>query len=135
LPVNNGTESIGESIVIDFESTYFIGTLLLRIKQAMPASIKNRPHQSSTGSYFDGKKRKFQAVIQGRFKKPLPMSQCVTGQASTRRKVTRTVDRHGIHQVHLDVSTTVRGDHRWEQTTILIAVSFNGAYGASRKRR
>jgi hypothetical protein len=86
LPVNNGTESIGESIVIDFESTYFIGTLLLRIKQATPASMKqnNSKQQQSTGSYFDGKKRKFQAVVQGTFKKALPMSQCVTGQAFDR---------------------------------------------------
>ena len=83
MPINNGTETIGESLVIDFESTYFIGTLLLRIKQA-PVPPSTTTTKQNTTSYFDGKKRKFQAVIQGKFKKSLPMSQCVTGQAFDR---------------------------------------------------
>ena len=80
LPVNTGSEAEGESLVIDFESSHFIGTLLMRIKQA-PKS-KNVEYQSS--SYFDKKKRKFQSIIKGRFKTPLPMSQCVTGQSFER---------------------------------------------------
>jgi hypothetical protein len=77
LPVNTGSESKGESLVIDFESPHFVGTLLMRIKQA-PKS-KTVEYQSS--SYFDKKKRNFQAIVKGRFKTALPMSQCVTGQS------------------------------------------------------
>jgi hypothetical protein len=56
LPVNNGSEKPGESLVIDFESSHFVGTLLMRIKQAPQNS--NVTYQDQ--SYFDGKKRKFQ---------------------------------------------------------------------------
>ena len=76
LPINTGAEETGKSLVIDFETTYFVGTLLMRIKQAPAADPNN---QMST-SYFDGKKRRFQAIIQGRFKQELSMCQCVTGQ-------------------------------------------------------
>jgi len=80
LPINNGREVEGDSLVIDFESSHFEGALLLRIKQA--PENKNMTYQQR--SYFDGKKRKFQAVIKGRFKTPLEMSQCVTGQTFDR---------------------------------------------------
>jgi Protein of unknown function (DUF1769) len=79
LPINNGKEKDGESLVIDFESTHFIGTMMLRIKQA--CNNKNIAYNDDEDqSYFAGKKRKFQAVVKGRFKTPLPMSDCVTGQ-------------------------------------------------------
>lgn len=81
LPINNGCEKVGESLVIDFESKQFVGSLLMRIKQA-PAN--NNVSHSDQSCYFDGKKRKFQAVVKGRFKSPLPMSQCVTGQTFER---------------------------------------------------
>ena len=81
LPINCGREAPGKALVVDFESTHFVGTLLMRIKQAPPAVEGD----SSDGkSYFDGKKRKFQAIVKGRFKTPLPMSQCVTGQTFDR---------------------------------------------------
>jgi Protein of unknown function (DUF1769) len=83
LPINNGEEIAGESLVIDFESTHFIGTMLLRIKQA-PENRRGEPALYGEKSYFDGKKRKCQTVIRGRFKSPLPMSRCVTGQAFER---------------------------------------------------
>jgi Protein of unknown function (DUF1769) len=76
LPINTGAEEPGKSFVIDFESTYFIGTLLMRIQQAPAAE----PSSQLPTSYFDGKKRRFQSVIKGRFKQELSMSQCVTGQ-------------------------------------------------------
>jgi hypothetical protein len=38
LPVNTGKELPGQSLVIDFESKHFIGTLLMRIKEAPPAT-------------------------------------------------------------------------------------------------
>ena len=76
LPINTGRERPGKSLVIDFESKHFVGTLLMRIMEAPPAN------QESIGdtSYFDGKKRKFQAIVKGKFKSPLKMSECVTGQ-------------------------------------------------------
>lgn len=57
--------------------------MLLRIKQ-VPENQKRDPAVYGETSYFDQKKRKFQTVIKGRFKSPLPMSQCVTGQAFDR---------------------------------------------------
>jgi hypothetical protein len=56
LPINNGSEKAGESLVIDFESSHFVGTLLMRIRQAPENS--NVTYQDE--GYFDGKKRKFQ---------------------------------------------------------------------------
>jgi hypothetical protein len=76
LPINTGAEAPGKSLVVDFETKLFVGTMLMRIRQAPPAEPAN---QTST-SYFDGKKRRFQAIIKGRFKQELSMSQCVTGQ-------------------------------------------------------
>ncbi len=81
--------------MVDFESTYFVGTLLLRIKQASSIPLVGENKQKHTTKdgrnegqnrrsvqrdYFANKKRKFQAVIKGRFKTPLSMSRCVTGQ-------------------------------------------------------
>jgi hypothetical protein len=89
LPINNGTEAKGESLVIDFESTFFVGTLLMRIKQAKSHS-NNKPddqHDAAADipSYFHDKKRKFQVVVRGRFRQPLPMAQIVTGQSFDRK--------------------------------------------------
>ena len=76
LPINTGAEVQGKSLVIDFESNNFVGTLLMRIKEAPP----NTKDTQSTQSYFDGKKRRFQAIVKGKFKAPLSYSKCVTGQ-------------------------------------------------------
>ena len=82
LPVNNGKEPPGKSLVVDFESALFVGTLLMRVKDA-PVIDTDTP-QTET-SYFDGRKRKFQVVIQGRFRQEgIPISECVTGQAFDR---------------------------------------------------
>ncbi|CAJ1952402.1 unnamed protein product [Cylindrotheca closterium] len=81
LPINTGREEQGSCLVVDFESVYFVGELLLRIKGA-PELPKNSYHPES---YFDGKKRTFQAVVRGKFKEPLSMCHCVTGQTFDRR--------------------------------------------------
>eukprot|EP00934_Nitzschia_sp_Nitz4_P000512 Nitzschia sp. Nitz4//scaffold270_size25879//23417//24457//NITZ4_008301-RA/size25879-processed-gene-0.10-mRNA-1//-1//CDS//3329545199//512//frame0 len=82
VPVNCGREKAGESLVVDFESTYFVGTMLLRIKQA-PPNLPGTTYQEK--SYFDGKKRKFQVIIRGRVKDPnIPMSETFTGQSFDR---------------------------------------------------
>lgn len=87
LPINNGREVAGESVVVDFESKHFVGTLLLRIKQA-PSRQRGKDEishdENGKSDYFANKKRKFQVVIKGRFKKDLPMSRCVTGQTFDR---------------------------------------------------
>lgn len=88
LPVNNGCEPPGKSLVVDFESALFVGTLLMRVKDA--PTIEQQQSEATTenqrnASYFDGKKRKFQVVIKGRFKREgIPMADCVTGQAFDR---------------------------------------------------
>ena len=87
LPINNGTETSGNSLVIDFESNLFVGSFLLRIKQAPKHSNSNvadTTTENNDSSYFDGRKRKFQAVVRGRFKRALPMNDCVTGQVFER---------------------------------------------------
>jgi hypothetical protein len=75
LPINTGRELPGESFAIDFENRHFCGTALFRIKNVPEVSTS-----CGATSYFDGKKRKFQAVVKGKFKTPLKMSECVTGQ-------------------------------------------------------
>jgi Protein of unknown function (DUF1769) len=82
LPVNTGSEMPGKSLVIDFESDLFVGTLLMRIKDVTP--IQDAGNYRTDESYFDGKKRKFQAIVRGKFKSDLPMSECVTGQVFER---------------------------------------------------
>jgi Protein of unknown function (DUF1769) len=83
LPVNNGRELPGKSLVVDFESPLFVGTLLMRVAGA--ATVDPQSTTTATSSYFDGKKRKFQVVIKGRFRhEGIPMSECVTGQVFER---------------------------------------------------
>ena len=96
LPINTGKEPEGASLVIDFESNLFVGTLLMRIRDAPPpppssfgphGSRSNNKETAASGGatdYFRGKKRKFQALVKGKFKKALPVAQCVTGQTFDR---------------------------------------------------
>lgn len=80
LPINNGMEARGRCLVIDFESDLFIGTACLRLKNA-PASTSE---YVSDDDYFRDRKRTFQAVIRGKFKKRIPVSECMTGQLFNR---------------------------------------------------
>lgn len=97
LPVNNGHEKPGKSLVVDFETPIFVGTLLVRIRGAKQVGSSTN---YDTESYFDGKKRTFQVLVKGRFKLPgnnspsnkltsvssgsFRMSEFVTGQAFER---------------------------------------------------
>jgi hypothetical protein len=83
LPINTGREKPGKSLVIDFESPYFVGSLLMRIRDIPPVNDASDYTEDGT-SYFDGKRRKFQATVKGKFKTPLKMSECVTGQVFER---------------------------------------------------
>lgn len=84
LPVNTGQEVQGKSLVVDFESTHFVGTFLIRIKDVPPAE-KDKSGALGKASYFDNRKRRFQGIVKGKFKTALPMSECVTGQTFDRR--------------------------------------------------
>lgn len=97
LPINNGYELPGQSLVIDFESPLFVGSFLMRVKGASSIGSLARETQNGARStapetstrkvpgYFDGKKRQFQVIVKGRFKQEnIPMSDCVTGQAFDR---------------------------------------------------
>ncbi|KAG7351017.1 hypothetical protein IV203_010377 [Nitzschia inconspicua] len=81
-PVNNGNEASGESLVIDFESDLFDGTLLLRLR--FIEGTTPEPYDDSKG-YFNGVNRRYQTVVRGRFKKPLPLTHMVNGFRCDRR--------------------------------------------------
>lgn len=83
LPMNTGREKQGKSLVIDFESPCFVGSLLMRIRDIPPVNDVSDYTEDGT-SYFDGKRRRFQATVKGKFKIPLKMSECVTGQVFER---------------------------------------------------
>jgi Protein of unknown function (DUF1769) len=88
LPVNTGREAKGQSLVVDFETNHFVGTLLLRIKNVVPVNDSSSDASTTPTnvcSYFDHRKRRFQAIVKGKFKTALPMSDCVTGQTFDRR--------------------------------------------------
>ena len=76
LPINNGNEEKGETLVTDFESDLFVGTLMLRLRHCNGTT--RDPYRDDRG-YFTGMNRRYQAVIRGRFKKELQWTQCKTG--------------------------------------------------------
>ena len=76
IPINNGNEKRGESLVVDFESDLFEGSLLLRLRFS-EGTTKER-YDDSKG-YFAGMNRRYQAVVRGRFKKVIPFTELVTG--------------------------------------------------------
>ena len=78
LPINNGNEPSGKTLVVDFESKYFQGTLQLRIRHSNGTTPQ--PYDDSQG-YFHGFNRQYQSIIQGRFtKEGMPMTRCLAGQ-------------------------------------------------------
>ena len=76
LPINNGNEAIGESLVIDFETDHFEGSFLLRLR--FSEGTTPEPYSDSFG-YFNGVNRRFQAVVRGRFKQEIPFVELHTG--------------------------------------------------------
>lgn len=55
---------------------------MIRLKQAPDNGTVN--YKDERNDYFEGKKRKFHAVVKGKFKRALSMNQCVTGQTFDR---------------------------------------------------
>lgn len=76
LPINNGNEPKGESLVVDFESNIFRGTMLVRVRYA--EGTTQQPYDDSKG-YFKGMNRRYQIVIRGHFLEEIPVTQCVAG--------------------------------------------------------
>ena len=84
LPMNNGKEGKGKSVVIDFETPLFIGSIMVRVRDAPPVSVSSSTADDSLPSYFDNRKRIFQVLVKGKFQKPFKMSELVTGQSFDR---------------------------------------------------
>lgn len=76
LPINNGNEKPGESLIVDFESDIFEGSLLLRLRFAEGTTPE--PYDDGVG-YFQNMNRRYQACIRGRFKETIPFTELVTG--------------------------------------------------------
>ena len=76
LPINNGNEPRGESLVVDFESQMFLGTILVRVRGSEGSTAQ--PYDDSKG-YFSGMNRRYQIVIRGKFLEQVPWTQCVAG--------------------------------------------------------
>jgi hypothetical protein len=66
-------EALPLGIPVEFETPLFKGKLLLRLRNVK--SDDPKPHKA----YFDGRKRVMQTVVQGKFKKPIPMSDVYVG--------------------------------------------------------
>ena len=68
LPINNGKEKRGKSLVIDFASRLFVGSLLIRIRGSKSEqSMSNRPLYT------------LNVVIRGRFRKSISLTKMVSG--------------------------------------------------------
>jgi Protein of unknown function (DUF1769) len=76
LPINNGKELPGESLVVDFESDAFDGSMLVRLKDSHGTTCAGRENPKG---YFDGLHRRYQVVVQGRFKYEIPWTECFSG--------------------------------------------------------
>jgi hypothetical protein len=80
LPINNGNELPGQSLVIDFETSLFQGSLMLRLRNA---SGSTREAASSNKHGYFGQPEtnhlRYQAVIRGKFKRDLAFTSLVTG--------------------------------------------------------
>eukprot|EP00980_Cylindrotheca_fusiformis_P022634 scaffold9523_cov103-Cylindrotheca_fusiformis.AAC.11 len=76
LPINNGNEAKGESLVADFESSVFRGSLLLRLRHA--EGTTKEPSDDTKG-FFAGVPFRYQATIRGTFLENLPWTELMTG--------------------------------------------------------
>jgi Protein of unknown function (DUF1769) len=76
LPINNGKEMPGQSLVTDFESEFFEGTILVRLKDSKGTTC---PENEQEDGYFSGLHRRYQVVIRGKFKQAIPWTECFAG--------------------------------------------------------
>lgn len=82
LPINNGNETQGESLVADFETELFHGSLMLRLRHA-EGTTKEASDDSK--GFFSGVPFRYQATIRGKFKENLPWTELMTGTRLDRR--------------------------------------------------
>lgn len=76
LPINNGTEAPGKSLVVDFESRFFRGTFLLQLKNAKGTT---RPGENKVGFFEENEPLRYRAQIRGQFTRRIPFYNLVTG--------------------------------------------------------
>lgn len=76
LPINNGNEPPGESLVTDFCTDLFEGTLLLRLRKSEGTTPQK--YDDSIG-YFANMNRRYQVVIRGTFRRDIRWTECLTG--------------------------------------------------------
>jgi hypothetical protein len=76
LPINNGQEAEGESLVADFETALFHGSLMIRLRHSEGTTLD--PSDDTKG-FFAGKPFRYQAIIRGRYQTDLPYTELVTG--------------------------------------------------------
>lgn len=74
LPINNGNED--RPLVTDFESPYFRGSLLIRLRHCK--GVDQSEYDDDKG-YFCGVNRRYQVVITGRFIQAMPWTSLWTG--------------------------------------------------------
>jgi hypothetical protein len=85
LPINDGNEEPGRTLVTDFESNLFEGTMQLRIRNAKIGTRESKSDELESG-YFQGLNRHYQCIIRGRFKREgIPMIHTFSGQTFARR--------------------------------------------------
>ncbi|GAX20149.1 hypothetical protein FisN_17Lh100 [Fistulifera solaris] len=76
LPINNGNETPDESLVTDFCTDLFEGTLLLRLRKSEGTTPQK--YDDSIG-YFANMNRRYQVVVRGHFRKDIRWTECLTG--------------------------------------------------------
>ena len=77
IPINSGKEAEGRSVVVDFESLLFMGTMQVRVR----GSFETIKKDNNPADYFKGVNRHYHVIIRGCFKKEgIPMIECVSGQ-------------------------------------------------------
>ena len=76
LPINNGNEAKGKSLVADFETSLFRGTLMLRLRHS--EGTTSHPSDDKQG-FFAGVPFRYQAVIRGQFRTEIPFTELLTG--------------------------------------------------------
>jgi hypothetical protein len=76
LPINNGNEPAGDSLVADFETSLFQGTVLLRLRHSDGTTAT--PSDDTKG-FFAGVPFRYQAIVRGQFKADLPLTDLVFG--------------------------------------------------------
>jgi len=67
-------ESLPLGLPIEFESDLFQGRVFLRLKP-----IQSHPNDQGHAEYFDGKKRLYQLIVQGKFKEEFQLSNIMLG--------------------------------------------------------